>query len=160
MGTFLTSETEPQRLFILVPWAAVAHSFALRSFTRLVVRIRVSPSDANRMFALTEVGKSITWYLKWPYRVRNAVFHLSPLQILIRWYALVRSSWVDRLALPSLSNDSNRRQRVTVFDCGVIETSIIDTQPKGSVRLPVGRRYQIIFLVPHHPLMSILSIDS
>ena len=55
MGTLLTSETEPQRLFIIVPWAAVAHSFALKSSTRLVVCIRVSPSDANRMSVLPKV---------------------------------------------------------------------------------------------------------
>ena len=41
-GTFLTSETKPQGLFIIVPWAAVRHSFALKSSTRLVVCIQVS----------------------------------------------------------------------------------------------------------------------
>ena len=54
---------------------------------------------------------------------------------------------------------SNQRQRVTVLDSEVIEASIIDTQPKRSVRLPVGWRYQIIFLVFRYPLMSILSMD-
>ena len=45
---------EPQGLFIIVPWAAVAS-------TRLVVCIQVSPLDANYMSALSEVKKDITW---------------------------------------------------------------------------------------------------
>ena len=84
MEIFLTSKTKPQRLFIVVPWAAIAHFFILKSSTRLVVCIQVSLLDTNRIFALTEVEKDITWFLKWPYQVRNAVFYLFPLQILIQ----------------------------------------------------------------------------
>ena len=44
-GIFMTSETKPQRLFIIVPWADVV----LKRYTCLVVCSRLSPSDANHM---------------------------------------------------------------------------------------------------------------
>lgn len=56
---FLISETELQKLFIIVPWAAIAYSFILKSSIDLVVSLWVSFSDATRMSALSKVKKSI-----------------------------------------------------------------------------------------------------
>ena len=53
-GTFLASETEPQRLSHR-PLGRCRTFFRLKSSTRLVVYSRVSPSDANRMSALLKV---------------------------------------------------------------------------------------------------------
>ena len=54
-GTFLAPKTEPQRFFIIVPWAAVAHSFVLKSSIRLAACSRISPSDTNNTSALGNV---------------------------------------------------------------------------------------------------------
>ena len=83
IGIFLTFKIETQRLFIIILWTAVVHSFVLKSSTHLVVYIQVSPLNANYMFVLPEVEIDITWYLKWLYQVWNIIFNLFCSQILI-----------------------------------------------------------------------------
>jgi hypothetical protein len=57
----------------------------------------------------------ITMYSKWPYRVRNAVFHLSPRLILMRWYAFFMSSFVNTTAPPRRSSVSLMSGNASLF---------------------------------------------
>ena len=56
-GNIFDLQDQGTKAFTIVFWAAITSFFALKNSICLILCIRVSPSDANRMSALPEVKK-------------------------------------------------------------------------------------------------------
>ena len=67
-GDMLGLRDQATKAVIIVPWAAVAHSFALKSCTRLVVCSRVSPLDEFSLYkpyVCTAKGEGLSQLGRW-----------------------------------------------------------------------------------------------
>ena len=67
-GDILGLRDRATKAVIIVPWAAVVHFFALKSFPRLVVCSRVSPSDEFSLYkpyVCTAKGEGLSQLGRW-----------------------------------------------------------------------------------------------